>query len=400
MITSRRATCHPTSTLRVALAAALLLPGGAARGQGAVPPTPDRWHATDSIRFESYLGRPSVYINRGVALARGVSLRDGTIEFDMAATPRTSFMGAVFHATSHDNSETVFFRVGQSGTSEAVQYGPALNGRGAAWQVYHGPGANAVAELARERWTHVRIVLGGGVASVFLDNADKPTLVVPRLAGVEGTGAGVWAGNFGRGAWFSNFTVTPAPNAAARTPAPPLPRGTLAEWRLSQVVDAETVTPGILPPLASLAWEQVAAEPTGVVLINRYRVAPMAPIPVDSATRLVNEDSVMSGRVRGTKVVFARAEVQAERDELRRLQFGYSDGIVIYVNGQPLYFGMNAQFFRDLGVMSTGGDAVYLPLRRGRNEIVVAVTEYSGGWAFWARLDASALPLRAPAWTR
>ena len=37
--------------------------------------------------------------------------------------------------------------------------------------------------------------------------------------------------------------------------------------------------------------------------------------------------------------------------------------------------------------MSPVGDAVYLPLERGRNQLVVAVTEYSGGWAFWARLD-------------
>jgi tRNA threonylcarbamoyladenosine modification (KEOPS) complex Cgi121 subunit len=32
-------------------------------------------------------------------------------------------------------------------------------------------------------------------------------------------------------------------------------------------------------------------------------------------------------------------------------------------------------------------DAVDLPLKKGGNEIVFAVTEYSGGWAFWARLD-------------
>ena len=109
---------------------------------------------------------------------------------------------------------------------------------------------------------------------------------------------------------------------------------------------------------------------------------------MDSVTREVNADSVMGGRVRGTKVVFARTELQSSRDEIRRLQFSYSDGIVIYMNGQPLYFGMNAQDFRgDLGIMSPGGDAVYLPLKRGRNELVVAVTEYSGGWAFWARLD-------------
>jgi hypothetical protein len=41
----------------------------------------------------------------------------------------------------------------------------------------------------------------------------------------------------------------------------------------------------------------------------------------------------------------------------------------------------------DLGIMARTGDAVYLPLQRGRNEIVFAVIEYTGGWAFGARLD-------------
>ena len=102
----------------------------------------------------------------------------------------------------------------------------------------------------------------------------------------------------------------------------------------------------------------------------------------------MKRDSVMGGRVRNTKVVYARTTIHADRDGLRRMQFGYSDGMEIFLNGQPLYFGMNPQYMRDdMGVMSWGGDAVYLPLKRGRNELVVAVTEYSGGWAFWARLD-------------
>ena len=37
--------------------------------------------------------------------------------------------------------------------------------------------------------------------------------------------------------------------------------------------------------------------------------------------------------------------------------------------------------------MARAGDAVYLPLERGRNEIVFAVIECTGGWAFGARLD-------------
>lgn len=362
----------------------------------AVPPTPEAWNASDSIRFETYLGRQSVYINRGVALARSVALRNGTIEFDWAATARTNFLGGSFHATAPDNSESVFFRVGGSGAPDAVQYGPALNTYGVAWQVYHGPGANAAAELHRERWTHVRIDIAGDIATIYLDSAAQPVLVVPRLAGVDGTGVGVWAGNFGRGAYFSNFTVTPTPNVATRPVSATAPPGTIANWELSPALEAEKVTPGTLPKLASLSWQKIAAEPTGLVLINRYRVAPIAGVPVDQATGAVNADSVMGGRVHGSQVVFARTELQSSRAEVRRMQFSYSDGITIYLNGQPLYFGMNPQGLRDgLGVMSPGGDAVYLPLKRGANELVVAVTEYSGGWAFWARLDPGAITTTA-----
>jgi hypothetical protein len=51
------------------------------------------------------------------------------------------------------------------------------------------------------------MVIRGDSASVYLDGAKTPVLVGPRLAGVEGTGVGLWAGNLGGGAYFSNFTV-------------------------------------------------------------------------------------------------------------------------------------------------------------------------------------------------
>ena len=38
-------------------------------------------------------------------------------------------------------------------------------------------------------------------------------------------------------------------------------------------------------------------------------------------------------------------------------------------------------------MMARVGDAVYLPLKRGRNQLVFAVIECTGGWAFSARLD-------------
>lgn len=352
-----------------------------------IPLEPGRWTATDSIRFERHLGRPAMFINRGVALAEGVELRDGTYEFSMAATDRSTFLGAAFHAARADFTEVIFFRFGQSGTTEAVQYGPALNNLGAAWQVYHGAGANATAVLPRERWIPVRLVFAGGKGTLYLDGRDEPTLVVPRLAGTDGTRLGVWTGLFGRGAWFSDFAYTPAAAPAPTVPAAALAPGDIATWEISQALDATRLTPGTLPDLASLEWQPVRAEPDGIVLLNRYREAPTVFVPFDPDTRHIRVDSVMGGRVTGTRTVFARTFIDADREEYRRMHFGYSDAVVIYANGQPLFFGMNAQFFRGDGIMSRAGDAVYLPLRPGRNEIVLAVTEYTGGWGFWARLD-------------
>ena len=39
-----------------------------------------------------------------------------------------------------------------------------------------------------------------------------------------------------------------------------------------------------------------------------------------------------------------------------------------------------------LGIMSVDNDALYLPLRKGSNELVLAVSELGGGWGFACRL--------------
>jgi hypothetical protein len=52
-------------------------------------------------------------------------------------------------------------------------------------------------------------------------------------------------------------------------------------------------------------------------------------------------------------------------------------------------FGSSAQTFRDpgfLGIVNPENDAVYLPLRRGSNELVLAVSELGGEWGFICRL--------------
>ena len=374
-------------TVTAGLLLAGLAPAVAAAQNGNVPLSPDAWVATDSIRTMPYLGRRALYINRGVALVRGASMENGTLELDVAASDTTNFLGVAFRAATPRFSNVLFLRPGASGTEEAVQYGPAFNSLGVAWQVYHGDGANAVAELPRNRWIHVRIELDGPVARLYVDTATTPTLVVPRVVASGGTGLGVWAGAFGRGAYFSNVRFAAAPGSSAESPAAAPRSGTMLGWEISSAIEAADFTPTALPDLRRLTWQSVEAEPEGFVLINRYREAPVGGVPRDS-TGAVLIDSVMTGRIAGSRIVYARTTVTAARDETRRLQYAYSNGVVIYLNGRPLAFAMNPGGLRNnLGVMAKAGDAVYLPLRRGRNQIIFAVIECTGGWAFSARLD-------------
>ena len=366
----------------------ITLAAGAGAQTATVPLNAADWEGTDSVRVESYLGRPSLYINRGVALARNVTLENGAIDYDVAATPRTSFLGLAFRAASPRFSEVILLRPRQSGTIEAVQYAPAFNNVAAAWQIYHGAGSNAVATIARERWVHVRIELDGPTARVFIDTATTPTLTVPRIAGGGGNRFGVWTGAYGRGAYFSNIRITPSAPTVTTAGAPRPAPGVIANWELSNPIDPADFTLSSLPALEKLRWQRVSVEAEGFVLVNRYREQPNAGLPIDPKADTVLTDSVMTGKVAGSGIVYARATIDAPRDELRRLHYCYSDGVVVYLNRRPLAFAMNPAGLRDdLGIMARTGDAVYLPLRRGRNEIVLAVIEYTGGWAFGARLD-------------
>jgi hypothetical protein len=372
----------------IAVLLAGLIPARAAAQAVDVPLSPDAWTATDSLRPVTYLGRPALYMNRGVALVKAAAMENGTLELDLAASDTTNFLGVAFRAANPRFSNVVFLRAIASGTEEAVQYGPAFNSLGVAWQVYHGDGANAAAEVPRNRWTHLRVELDRAVARVYLDTATAPTLVVPRLVESGGSGLGLWTGAFGRGAYFSNIRYAPAPHASSSSPTPASfpPPGTILQWEISNPIEAADFTPTALPDLARLQWERVEAEPEGFVLVNRYREAPVGGVPRDS-TGAVLVDSVMTGRIAGSRIVYARTTITAARDEIRRLQYSYSNGVVIYLNRRPLAFAMNPGGLRGLGVMAKAGDAVYLPLKRGKNQLVFAVIQSTGGWAFSGRMQ-------------
>jgi hypothetical protein len=81
---------------------------------------------------------------------------------------------------------------------------------------------------------------------------------------------------------------------------------------------------------------------------------------------------------------------RCDRDQLKKLNVGYSDDVSVFLNDKILYRGRSARRFRDpgfLGSLNPDNDVVYLPLTKGPNELMLAVSELTGGWGFICRFD-------------
>ncbi|HEX8140096.1 MAG TPA: hypothetical protein VF544_21215 [Pyrinomonadaceae bacterium] len=186
--------------------------------------------------------------------------------------------------------------------------------------------------------------------------------------------------------YFSNFEIRTTPAAPWERHLPPVPQGTLTKWSLSPSYDALARNPEVAlqaSESASIRWQDVEAEPPGFVVIYRYREAPHPRVT------FANDFSKRLEPQPGMKVVYARTRIDSDRDQVKKLYIGYSDEVSVFLNGKILFRGRSAQNFRDpgfLGIVNPENDAVYLPLRKGSNELVLAVSELGGGWGFICRL--------------
>lgn len=347
-----------------------------------IPTTPasfeiDAAHSGSSekaVKFGDFLGRRAVFLPSGFLNVRA-SFRDGTFEFDMATKPDSFFLGVGFRVESEANMEVIYLRPGASDTVEAVQYTPRLNGD-AVWQLLNSTHEKASAHIPKSEWFHIKIVVQGRSCKFFMNGSKDPTLEVTNLRREPNEGGiALWA--LGGGGYFSNLSYRRDPDPKPVTKLPRYERaGLLSNWELSPAYDASDVAADQYPNVAG-GWEKVSAEDPGFVLVNRYRTSPaMFPMP--------SRDEMLKGRVKGAKVVFARTDIRSAKAQDKILKIGYSDDIVVYLNGKQIFSGKNALSYRSNDALGTFGlnDEAPVHLNAGANELLVAVTEYNGGWAF------------------
>jgi hypothetical protein len=374
--------------MRNALAGALLF-GSLIHAQPSptlpLPPDSPRWEFEGEARPAEYQGRKCLYLNGGAAVVKDLEMRDGVIDVDVATPASRGFFGVDFRiADGGANGERVYLRQHKSGQPDAMQYTPVLN-TGANWQIYNGTGFTGAIDIPRDVWFHMRLAVVGAQARLYVKDMDTPALVMNDLkSGVQKGQVALYV--LAGATYFSNVEFRETPAAAWQRHLLPMPPDTLTKWSLSPAYDA--LARNLERPLShaerdAITWQDVEAEPPGFVVIYRYREAPHLNVTFQSdfSTRLQPQP--------GTKVVYARTTIVSDRDQIKKLYIGYSDDVSVFVNGKILYRGRSAQSFRDpgfLGIVNPENDAIYIPLTKGRNELMLALSELGGGWGFICRL--------------
>ena len=350
-----------------------------------IPPDSPRWDLQGQAKPTEYQGRKCLLLDGGAAVLKDFEMRDGVIDVDVATPATRGFLGIQFRiADEGANGEWVYLRQHKSGLPDAMQYTPVLN-TGANWQIYNGPGFTGAVDIPKDVWFHLRLEVTGAQAKLYVKDLDKPALVMNDLkSGIQKGQVALYV--LTGATYFSNFEIRTTPDAPWERHLPPMPPNTLIKWSLSPAYDA--LKRNLERPLSSsessgIQWQEVEAEPPGFVVIYRYREAPHPRVTFqgDFSKRLEPQP--------GMKVIYARTNIDSDRDQVKKLYIGYSDDVSVFLNGKILYRGRSAQGFRDpgfLGIVNPENDAVYLPLKKGTNELMLAVSELGGGWGFICQL--------------
>ena len=345
----------------------------------------DGWEISGDHTIENFQGQKALRLESARAYRRDIRFEDGTIEVDVALTGHRSFVYVQFRMQSDGECEEFYLRPHKTELPDAIQYTPVFRRR-SNWQLYHGPGSTAAAALPAGEWIRLRIEVSGRQAAVFVGDVDEPQLIVPRLArdpkpGYLALRGFVPRNSTGPAAHFANLRVLPGqtsfafPDVEPEKPAP----GVVRRWHVSPSFTPTDAVVREIPAdiLTGDAWSSLETEPSGMLVLGRHRDVP------EGARRWA---------------VLARLNLAAEEAGSRRLDLGFSDGITVFLNGSPLFSADDSYSFdqpRRQGLITPEQASVYLPLAKGDNDLVLAITDSFGGWGLMGRFnDLSGIEIR------
>lgn len=323
--------------------------------------TSAHWHSVGNktdVQYEEQEGFPDglIRLTSGDIALNGLSFRDGTIEFDMKPLAE-DIPGIRFRVRDHQNAEEFYIRSLPDCRAEndCIQYSPVIHGF-MLWNVY--PEYQAKAPVFPDGWNHVKLVVSGRRMNVFINDAAQPTLKVGELladtaeGGIELHGPAV----------FANLTVTPG-KTDGLSPTPSVDEigsaaGIVHAWELGPLTDLHY---GSAPTYAErpqdhAKWTQIQSERFGIVNLNRQFHASQEP----------------------SSLTWLRTFVDSDREQSKQVSLGWIGQIWIFVNGSLItsdrnFYYPDSERKRPDGRLSLENGTYTIPLRRGRNDITIAL---------------------------
>lgn len=337
-----------------------------------IPFDSERWDISGvQAELVDYLGQKSLLIKGGVAVVSDSELTDGIIEYDVAFPDERGFVGVVWHWQDTKNFEKFYIRPHQSGNPDASQYTPVLNGM-TSWQLY--PQYGTRISFPYDEWIHVKVVISGKSAEIYVGDMNEPALFISELKGGLTSGkVGVETENFAA-AYFSNFSFKPVSS-------PPLK---------GKAKQEETVSPGSITSwLVSNTFDKKLFE-------GKYQLS-KSDKQNFTWTKLTTDGSglanlaMVQGVTEEKNTSFAKVTIISTSDQVKPLEIGFSDRVKVYFNDQAIFDAEDYVLSRDYRFLGTVGyyDTLYLPLKTGINKLWVEVSEKFPvtGWGLQARFE-------------
>lgn len=357
-----------------------------------IPFDSEKWTFSGKTKVVEYKGKTAIILGHkdapgppsaGNAMLKDIEFTNGTIEYDVLFGDTRTFSGLRFRAISEQTFENFYMRAHQSGNPDANQYMPNINGI-ASWQLYYGDQYSAPTKYTFDEWTHIKIVVSGGLADFFIGDMKAPAFTSELKLAQEAGHVGLWGLNITGPAYFANFDVRSEENpviTGEAVPEEPAAEGSIMAWEVSNSFDGK-----ILDSQSSL----------GADLMKDMTFKPLK-ADVTGKTNL----AALQGVEKGKDTVLAKFTVTSATEQTKKLQFGFSDKAKVYINNTLMFEGSDGYSSRDYRFLGTMGyyDAVYLPLKKGSNEVVISVTEsmMKTGWGVQAKFtDLDGLEIHSP----
>ncbi len=352
--------------------------------------TPEHWHALppspggpkSDLGFVRHEGFPEgvLVLKSGSAEFDGLSFKDGTIEFDMKAIGE-NIPGIQFRVTGSrfaENGEEFYVRTAPDcrASNDCIQYTPVING----FMLWNSYPQHQTQAFILDGWNHIKLVVSGHRMNVYINGFSQPAMMVGSLESSSVEGHIELRGP----AYFANVTVFPGAveslSPTATVDPTSIDRSFVRHWQIGPLTDFHYPDGPTRADMLNTVtrWKSITAERFGMVNLNREFTLEFRPPPL----------------------TWLRTSVTSDRDQSKHVSFGWLGRAWVFVNGKLVTQGKNlydieADRREPDGRLSLKNGSFDIPLRRGSNEIVVALvstihadqTPNRYGWGIEMRFD-------------